>query len=107
MQEQASSQNSKALSHKLGKAQAREKFAPLVEALALHGGVVEITDYGKVSAVMLGYKDYLELVARSNHPLKSMRTLSGSGVLIGNVNEATSEVSRSVKKSIDKTVEQL
>lgn len=41
---------------KLGKAQVKEQFAPIVESLCTDGGVVEVTDYGKVAAAILSYK---------------------------------------------------
>lgn len=92
---------------KLGKAQAREQFAPLVETLSTVGGVVEVTDYGKVAAVMLGYRDYLWLVAQANEPFKPKRQLAGSAVLVGDLESASQQITDSVLESITKTAREL
>lgn len=92
---------------KLGKAQAREQFAPLVTALSQAGGVVEITDYGKVAAVMLGYKDYLLLLAQAKQPFKAERKLAGSAKLIGDLEEASRQISDSINESIRKSAREL
>jgi PHD/YefM family antitoxin component YafN of YafNO toxin-antitoxin module len=92
---------------RLGKAQARQNFAPLIEPLATVGGTVEITDYGKVAAVMLGYKDYALLLAQASAPIKSKMQLRGSAQLIGDLEEATKEISQSIVDSIEKTAAQL
>jgi hypothetical protein len=84
---------------KLGKAQAREQFAPIVESLSINGGVVEVTDYGKVAAVILGYSDYLKLLSKAQEPFKPKRQLAGSGVLIGDLEKASRTISRSILKS--------
>lgn len=92
---------------RLGKAQAREQFAPLVEALSTAGGVVEVTDYGKVAAVMLGYKDYLWLLAQAQDPFKPKRQLAGSAVLVGELEKASQQISDSVLESIQKSAREL
>jgi hypothetical protein len=92
---------------KLGKAQAREQFAPLIESLSTHGGVVEVTDYGKVAAVMLGYKDYLWLVAQAGEPFKPKCQLAGSGVLVGDLEKASSDITESILAAIDKSAREL
>lgn len=98
---------------KLGKAQARAQFAPLVEALATNGGVIEITDYGKVSAVMLGYNDYMLLLAKANESFKQFkqfkqsRALAGSMTIVGDLEEATKEISAAFATSIKKTAIEL
>ncbi|MFN8657755.1 MAG: hypothetical protein U0105_15555 [Candidatus Obscuribacterales bacterium] len=99
----ASKKNSK----KLGKAQAREQFAPLVENLAKNGGIVEVTDYGKVAAVMLGYKDYLWLLAQAKEPFTPKRVLCGSGELVGDLEEASKQVTDSIFESLAKTASEL
>lgn len=92
---------------KLGKAQAREQFAPLVDTLATVGGVVEVTDYGKVAAVMLSYKDYLWLLAQANEPFKPKRQLAGSAVLVGELETASQEITNSALQSLAKTARDL
>jgi PHD/YefM family antitoxin component YafN of YafNO toxin-antitoxin module len=88
---------------KLGKAQARERFAPLIESLSTAGGVIEVTDYGKVAAVMLGYKDYLWLLAQANEPFNPKRQLAGSAVLVGDLEKASQEITESILSSNKKS----
>jgi prevent-host-death family protein len=97
----------KAIRQKLGKAQARERFAPLVESLAANGGVVEITDYGKASAVLLSYKDYMSLVSQASVSLKPSRQLRGSGILLGDLEETGKEISKLITGSLKKTIAEL
>lgn len=97
----------KSIAQKLGKAQAREQFSPLVESLAANGGVVEITDYGKAAAVLLGYGDYLSLVTQASISLKPSRALKGSGVLLGNLEETDKEITKMITGSIKKTIAEL
>ncbi len=99
--------NNKTIIQKLGKAQARQQFSPLVEALATNGGTVEITDYGKVAAVMLGYKDYIFLLAKAGKPLKPKNQLRGSAILVGDLEEATKDISRLMLESVAKTAAEL
>lgn len=99
--------NNRAILQKLGKAQAREQFSPLVEALATNGGTVEITDYGKMAAVMLGYKDYMLLLARAGIPVKPKRQLRGSMILLGDLEEASKEISKLIWDSVEKTASEL
>lgn len=92
---------------RLGKAEARARFAPLIESLAANGGTVEITDYGKVAAVMLGYKDYMLLQAQARVPLKPQRRLCGSGKVPGDSNETLDGISDMIIDSVNKTIAQL
>jgi prevent-host-death family protein len=48
---------------RLGKSEARAQFLPLVESVAAGGAPIEITDRGKVAAVLLGHQEYLRLLA--------------------------------------------
>lgn len=97
----------KRINKKMGKAQAREQFAPLVESLSTTGGIVEVTDYGKVSAVIIGHKDYLLLLAQANKPLRPRRQLSGSAELVGNIEAASNEIADSIRQSIEKSEREL
>jgi hypothetical protein len=92
---------------KLGKAQAREQFAPLVKKLSTVGGVVEITDYGKVAAVMLSYRDYLWLLAQAKEPFKPKRQLAGSAVLVGDLEAASQQMTASALESLNKSAREL
>jgi hypothetical protein len=91
----------------LGKAQAREQFAPIVESLSKLGGVVEITDYGKVAAVILSYRDYLHLLAQANEPFKPKRKLAGSAVLAGDLEASSQEITAAISKSLRKSAREL
>lgn len=91
----------------LGKAQAREQFAPIVDSLNQFGGVVEITDYGKVAAVILSYKDYLRLLAQANEPFKPKRKLAGSAVLTGDLEAASQKITADISKSLRKSAGEL
>lgn len=92
---------------KLGKTQAREQFAPLVEELAISGGVVEVTDYGKVAAVILGYQDYLWLLAQADKTFKPTKRLAGSAALLSDLNEASNEITASIFDSLAKSAREL
>jgi len=92
---------------KIGKAQAREQFAPLIESLAKDGGVIEVTDYGRVTAVMISYSDYLTLRAQAKEPFKPKRQLFSSAVLVGDLDEAQEEVSSLISESIERTIRDL
>jgi len=92
---------------KLGKAQAREQFAPLVETLSTVGGVVEVTDYGKVAAVMMSYKDYLWLLAQANEPFKPKRELAGSAVLAGELTKGSQQIRESIVDSLTRSAREL
>lgn len=92
---------------KLGKAQAREQFAPIVESLSKDGGLIEVTDYGKTAAVIMGYKDYLVLIAQSKEPFKPKRQLAGSAVLLADIEEASKQISETLIQSIEKTSREL
>ena len=92
---------------RVGKAQAREQFAPIVEALSTVGGVVEVTDYGKVAAVMLSYKHYLWLLAQANEPFKPKRRLAGSAVIVGELEAASKQITESVLDSLEKSAQGL
>lgn len=98
---------SKKIVKKLGKAQVRQQFSPLVETLSTVGGVVEVTDYGKVAAVLLGYKDYLWLIAQSNEPFIPQRQLAGSAVLVEDLEKASQRISESLTQSLADSAKKL
>jgi prevent-host-death family protein len=88
---------------RIGKAQAREEFSPLVEAVARGAGAVEITDYGKVVAVLLSEKEYqwLSLCAQRNGTPK--RELCGSLVFDDDLEKLGDEVAADFDRSLEKT----
>ncbi|MBS1999331.1 MAG: hypothetical protein JSS86_23555 [Cyanobacteria bacterium SZAS LIN-2] len=94
-------------SRKIGKAQAREQFSPLIESLVTHGGVIEVTDYGKVAAVMLSYSDYLQLLSQAQQPLIPKRQLAGSAELVGDLEVAGREISDLILRNVGTAVHEL
>jgi PHD/YefM family antitoxin component YafN of YafNO toxin-antitoxin module len=93
---------------RLGKAQAREQFAPLVESLTKSGGIIEITDYGRVAAVMLSYPEYLMLKSQAQHWSKPERQLAGSAELIGELDDEEEDgvhsiIGKALLRRMDKT----
>ena len=92
---------------KFGKAQARDQFGPIVESLSTGDGIVEVTDYGKVAAVMMSYKHYLWLVARANMPITPKVKLAGSAKLAGDLETASQEINDSILNSLNKTAREL
>lgn len=97
----------KNLLKRLGKAQARDQFGPLVESLATSGGIVEVTDYGKVAAVIISYKDYLLLVAQAQEPFKPKRKLAGSATLAADLEAASQAITESTLESLSKSARDL
>lgn len=91
----------------LGKSEARDKFLPLVDELASHGGIIEITARGKPVAVLMSHTDYLMLRARGDVPATPKRTLVGSFELIGDLDEATKQVSELMRKAIERGASEL
>lgn len=92
---------------RMGKAQAREQFAPLIESLSKTGGTVEVTDYGKVAAVIMSYKEYLWLKALAKQPFKPKRQLWGSGMIVGEVDEASLDLTELIEESLERTAREL
>ncbi len=94
-------------SKRMGKSEARAKFLPLVQALARGGGPIEITDRGRVEAVLLSNEDYQRLLVCSKMQLEPARPLTGSMVLVEDLEQAEREVSALFMKSISRSVEAL
>lgn len=92
---------------KLGKSQARAQFLPLVEQVAAGGGPVEITDRGKVAAVLLGHDDYLQLLARAGAPLTQTRSAVGCLEILGDLEQGSREIGRRMRESLIRTAEEL
>jgi prevent-host-death family protein len=91
----------------LGKAEARKQFLPLVASLAAGGGVVEVTDYGRVAAVIMSYKDYLRLLAQAREPFRPVRQMWGLMTLAGDLEQTSREISESIQQSLDESARQL
>jgi prevent-host-death family protein len=94
---------------RIGKAQAREEFSTLIEAVASGAGAVEITDYGKVAAVILSEKEYewLHACAKKNGP--PLRDPHGCFILSDDLalEEASRGINADFENSIKKTAREL
>ena len=91
----------------LGKAEARKQFLPIVDSVAQGVGPVEITDYGKVVAVLLSKYDFDWMRAQTLNKSKPRRPLCGLGQLIGNLEEGSKEINQSFQTSLEKTTNNL
>jgi prevent-host-death family protein len=94
---------------RIGKAQAREEFSALIEAVASGAGAVEITDYGKVAAVLLSEKEYEWLCASAKNNAPPKRNPRGFFVLADDsaLEQASKELSAEFEKSINETASEL
>lgn len=85
---------------RMGKSEARAKFLPLVQALAQGGGPVEITDRGKVEAVLLSNEEYQWLLVRGKTQPALTKSLVGAMVLEEDLEAADQEISSLFEKSM-------
>jgi prevent-host-death family protein len=92
---------------RLGKSQARERFLPLVDAVAQGAGPVEITDHNKVVAVLISETDYRWLLAHAEGKPIPSRKLCGSMTIVGDLEQASKEISDLFLDSIKKSAEKL
>lgn len=95
-------------SKKLGKAKAREEFSYLVEYVSKGGGPVEITDYGKTAAILIGEEEYKWLCANQ---LKKKPKREARGIFKilkeGDLEKARLEVLEDFERSLNATAEKL
>ncbi len=91
---------------RVGKAQAREEFSTLIESVASGAGAVEITDYGKVAAVLLSEKEYEWLQACAKKSTQPKRSPRGLIILADDkaLEDASKQLAADYESSIDKTV---
>lgn len=94
---------------RVGKAQAREEFSTLIESVACGAGAVEITDYGKVAAVLLSEKEYEWLLACARKNTQPKRSPRGLIVLTDDqaLQEASKQLAADYESSISKTASEL
>lgn len=94
---------------RIGKAQAREEFSTLIESVASGAGPVEITDYGKVAAVILSEKEYEWLLACAKKNSQPKRSPRGLIVLSDDkaLEDASKELRTEFENSITKTASEL
>lgn len=94
---------------RVGKAQAREEFSALIEAVAGGAGAVEITDYGKVAAVLLSEREYEWLCACAKKNEQPKRKPRGLIVLTDDnaLEDASKQLRADFEASIRKTADDL
>jgi len=96
-----------AANRRIDKAQARDQFAPLVESLVADGGAIEITNNGKVVAVLLSEIEYNRLVQLAGENFRPKRPLRGSIKLIGSLEEASKDLLEDFEASIKRSIQLL
>lgn len=94
---------------RVGKAQAREEFSTLIEAVASGSGAVQITDYGKVTAVLLSEKEYQWLLACAKNNTQPKRSPRGLIILTDDdaLEDASKQLAADYEKSRAKTASEL
>lgn len=94
---------------RVGKAQAREEFSALIEVVVSGAGAVEITDYGKVAAVLLSEKEYKWLCACAKNNALPKRNPRGIFVLSDDfaLEQASKEIAEEFENSLNKTARKL
>lgn len=94
---------------RIGKAQARDELSSLIEAVNSGAGAVEITDYGKVAAILLSEKEYEWLCACAKKNATPKREARGVIVLADDtaLEDAAKELAADFDAAINKTARQL
>lgn len=87
---------------RIGKAQARDELSTLIEAVSTGAGPIEITDYGKVAAILLSEKEYewLCACAKKNAPPKR----NARGILVLNDESALENASKQLAADFDASI---
>ena len=94
---------------RIGKAQARDELSALIEAVNAGAGAVEITDYGKVAAVLLSEKEYEWLCACAKKDATPKREARGIVVLSDDnaLEGAAQQLATDFEASVNKTASEL
>lgn len=94
---------------RIGKAQARDELSALIKAVNSGAGAVEITDYGKVAAVLLSEKEYDWLCACAKRNAIPKRDARGIMVLSDDsaLDDAAKQIAVDFDASINKTASEL
>lgn len=94
---------------RIGKAQARDELSTLIESVNSGAGPVEITDYGKVAAVLLSEKEYEWLCACAKKNATPKRDARGIIVLSDDsaLEDSSKQIAADFDDSIDKTASEL
>jgi len=91
----------------LGKSDARKRFLPLVDSVSQGSGPVEITDYGKVVAVLISKNDFDWMYQQTVNKVMPKRSLYGLGQLLGDLEDGSKEIAKSMRTSLKKTADKL
>ncbi len=96
-------------SQRIGKSQAREEFATLIEKVSKGSGPIEITDYGKVTAIILSEKEYEWLKSCAKRSSQTRREARGLVIIEDEkaITDAAALVRADFEKSLEKSVKQL
>jgi prevent-host-death family protein len=94
---------------RIGKAQAREEFSSLIESVASGAGAVEITDYGRVAAVLVSDEEYKWLCTCANNATQPKRKARGVVILADDkaLDDAAKQLKTDFESSMDKAVRKL
>ena len=92
---------------KIGKSEARARFLPLIQEVSSGAGPVEITDRGQVAAVLMSHQDYLLLLARAHDFPKARMSPVGTMEIVGDLEQASRELTRSTLESIFRSADDL
>jgi len=96
------------LPRRLGKAEARQEFGPLVESVAAGGGPVEISDYGKVVAVLVNVHKYQWLLQQAKRQTtKPKKELCGAIVIHDDLEMLSQQLRDDYEKSLEETARNL
>lgn len=101
--------SSSKIQKRVGKAQARDELSTLIDAVNSGAGAIEITDYGKVAAVLVSEKEFAWLSACAKRNLSPKRearelmSLSDDDAL----EDATREIFADFDTSLSKSASQL
>ena len=90
-----------------GKSEAREQFLPLVDAVSSGAGPVEITERGRVVAVLISKTEYDWMAEYTKHKPQPARTLCGLGELVGDLEEGSAEIAAAFQVSLKTTAKKL
>lgn len=107
-----SEKRSKAIRHSsikrtLGKSEAREQFLPIVDAVAKGAGPFEISDHGRVVAVLLSKQEYDWMLAHTKEKVLPKKSLRGSIIVLGDLEEGSKQIAAEFQASLEKTASEL
>lgn len=91
----------------VGKSEARQRFLPLVNAIAHGAEPVEIADHGKVVAVLIGKQKYDWMLSQLKDKPRKKNPLLGAITVLGDLEEGSKEISKLFEASLKRTARKL